>query len=305
MNPKLSVLILTYNQKRYIKETLNGVLSQVTSFPFEIVIGDDCSTDGTAEFCRDLLKNTPHATVHTTGSNLGLIANFHRTRQLCKGKYIALLGGDDIWTDATKLEQQIQSLERERGATLSYTKIAKLIDSTKEIIEEEFPIAKQNAFEQLIKSGNFICASSACFNATAVTESEWQEMRKYKMEDYPLWLTLANKGKIIGISKTMVHYRIRENSISNSSDTTKAIKFIEESRAVAIDYAEKHALHSAKKSIHKRFDLAILSTLKNSGNSSLTQEFLQKTPLYRILSSTRIIKFWIKQRISEISSNRS
>ena len=120
----LSVGILTYNQERYIRQCLDSVLMQEVDFEYEIVVGDDHSTDGTIaileEYARsidDRLKmiDKPHCTgirVIKSDKNEGIGMNYKKMLSACKGKYIALCEGDDYWTDAHKLQEQVDFLEK-------------------------------------------------------------------------------------------------------------------------------------------------------------------------------------------------
>ncbi|RLD74135.1 MAG: hypothetical protein DRI87_01970 [Bacteroidetes bacterium] len=111
--PMVSVYMITYNHEPYIAQALESVLEQQTDFDFEIVIGDDCSTDGTTGIIAEYQKKHPQK-IHllTSDTNLGAKENSVRTLKACRGKYIATLEGDDYWTDPMKLQKQIDFLER-------------------------------------------------------------------------------------------------------------------------------------------------------------------------------------------------
>ena len=104
---KVSVLMLTYNQERYINEAIRSVMLQETNFPFELVIGNDASTDCTGTICADWQKKYPEQIVlFNRKKNLGLQQNFIQTYTRCRGQYIAICEGDDFWTDKRKLQIQ-------------------------------------------------------------------------------------------------------------------------------------------------------------------------------------------------------
>jgi glycosyltransferase involved in cell wall biosynthesis len=120
--PLISVLIISYNHERYIQQTLESVLAQETNFPYEIVIGDDASTDKTVDLCRAYMRQYPEIIrVLGTPQNLGVVPNFLRTLQACRGKYIAHLDGDDYWIDTEKLQKQVNKLEIDPNLTICYT----------------------------------------------------------------------------------------------------------------------------------------------------------------------------------------
>jgi glycosyltransferase involved in cell wall biosynthesis len=122
ISPLLSVLIITYNHEQYIEQTLKSVLTQKTAFPFEIVIGDDASTDGTRRLCEAYIKKYPHLIrLLPATKNLGVVPNYIRTLNACEGKYIAHLDGDDYWIDPNKLQKQVDRLESDPHLTICYT----------------------------------------------------------------------------------------------------------------------------------------------------------------------------------------
>ncbi len=111
--PLLSVLFITYNHGKYLRRSLDSVFMQKTDFEFEVVVGEDCSTDDT----RDILNEykaiyKDRMTLLYREHNLGRPTyNVYETAMSCKGKYIATLEGDDYWTDENKLQKAVDFLE--------------------------------------------------------------------------------------------------------------------------------------------------------------------------------------------------
>jgi glycosyltransferase involved in cell wall biosynthesis len=109
----VSVLITTYNLETYIKDTIESVLDQIVDFRIEIVISDDCSTDRTTSILEHYQSDYPDIIkLNVNANNIGITPNFIDTHNKCTGKYIALLDGDDLWTDSDKLFRQINFLEK-------------------------------------------------------------------------------------------------------------------------------------------------------------------------------------------------
>ncbi|MDB5111148.1 MAG: hypothetical protein JWR05_1637 [Mucilaginibacter sp.] len=109
----VSVCCTTYNQKQFITQTVESFLMQQTNFQFEIVIGDDYSTDGTSEVLKSFIEKYPaKIKVISAGKNVGPYQNMIDTVKACKGKYLALCDGDDYWTDPHKLQKQVDFLEQ-------------------------------------------------------------------------------------------------------------------------------------------------------------------------------------------------
>ncbi|MFA5041082.1 MAG: glycosyltransferase [Bdellovibrionales bacterium] len=111
--PVVSLLGITYNHENYISTMLDGFLMQETTFPFEIVIGEDCSTDKTRDVIKSYQEKYPRLIRLVTGpKNIGFARNFSRALEACQGKYIAHCEGDDFWTDPQKLQIQFDFMEQ-------------------------------------------------------------------------------------------------------------------------------------------------------------------------------------------------
>ena len=109
---KVSVLIKAYNHERFIARALDSVLEQRTDFAFEIVVGEDCSTDGTRAVLLERCAQEPaRIRLLLRERTLGNIRNLTETLAACRGEYVALLDGDDYWTSADKLQQQAALLD--------------------------------------------------------------------------------------------------------------------------------------------------------------------------------------------------
>lgn len=133
---KLSVLIITYNQERYIAQALDSVLAQRTDFDFEIVVGDDGSTDKTREILRDYQGRYPgKIRLLLPENNTGATRNFINTYRACRGQFVAILEGDDYWTSPGKLQLQVDFLESHPEFALCFTN-SRIVNENGEVIKE-------------------------------------------------------------------------------------------------------------------------------------------------------------------------
>ena len=108
----LSVIVATYGQEAYIEQALRSILMQETDFPCEVLVGEDCSPDGTADVLRRLEPELPDwFHIFYRARNLGEAGNNRDLQERSKGKYIIFLEGDDYWTDPRKLQKQVDFLE--------------------------------------------------------------------------------------------------------------------------------------------------------------------------------------------------
>lgn len=142
-NPKISICVQTYNQAQYISQCIESILSQETSFDFEILLGDDFSNDGTREICIDYAQKYPEKirlflherenNIVIDGNNTGLFNSFYNFYS-ARGEYIAYCDGDDYWTDPNKLQKQFDFLNNHNKYVLTYHR-AKMVDETGEEIK--------------------------------------------------------------------------------------------------------------------------------------------------------------------------
>lgn len=110
---KVSVIVLTYNQENYIKQAIDSILKQKVSFNYEILVGDDASTDGTSDILKSYI-DAGNKCIHIfiREKNMGATANLVDLLQRSKGKYIASCEGDDYWSDEYKLQKQANFLDK-------------------------------------------------------------------------------------------------------------------------------------------------------------------------------------------------
>ena len=162
--PLVSVHMITYNHAKFIRQAIEGALNQNTSFPFEIVIGEDCSTDGTKEIVHDYQQRYPEIiNITTSKKNVGVNANFIRTLNACKGKYVALCEGDDYWTDPQKLQKQVDFLENNPDFVICCHDVKVIYEN----VEEIWPFSTSNlnnifSFNDVLKR-HFIPTNSLVF----------------------------------------------------------------------------------------------------------------------------------------------
>lgn len=127
MHPLISAIVLTYNQCAYIADCIEGILSQDTAFAYEIIIADDCSTDGTREICESYAAKYPSLIkLVASEQNVGAVANEQRAFLAAKGKYIATCEGDDFWSDTMKLQRQVDFLESHPDYSVCFHRFKKL-----------------------------------------------------------------------------------------------------------------------------------------------------------------------------------
>lgn len=221
--PVVSVHVTTYHHARFIRECLDGILMQQTSFPFEIVIGEDESTDGTREICIDYAKRFPDKirlflrdrSLSQYYENGVFVCRFNGTwtRISCRGKYIALCEGDDYWTDPLKLQKQYDYLEAHPDCVICHHNMRILDDKSDNSIAFTNPPHQKpvSAIEDLA-GGNFISTAS-CFFRNGFTQVFPEWAIGVPLGDYVLHLHNALHGNIGYIPDVMGVYRVHSGGV--------------------------------------------------------------------------------------------
>lgn len=125
-NPVVSVHMITYNHEPYIRQAIEGVMMQKTDFEFELIIGEDCSTDKTREICFEYQKKYPdkirvlwwHENLYRNPHPAG--GNARRVTAHCRGEFIAFCEGDDYWVDHLKLQKQVDVMRQNDSVGLCF-----------------------------------------------------------------------------------------------------------------------------------------------------------------------------------------
>ncbi|MDO9145891.1 MULTISPECIES: glycosyltransferase [Comamonadaceae] len=134
----VSVVVITYQHEKYIRQCLDSILMQNINFSIEIIIGDDCSTDQTTEIIKEYQQRVPHIIKPTLRSvNVGATKNQYDCFLKCTGKYIAILDGDDFWTDNEKLKTQTNFLKNNRNY-IACTQRYNVVDQDNNVIQETY-----------------------------------------------------------------------------------------------------------------------------------------------------------------------
>lgn len=229
-NPLVSVLVITYQHVDYIKSCLDGLLMQKTDFPFEILLGEDDSTDGTREICIEYAKKNPKKIrlfLHSRENNI-LIDGFPTwhfnsiyIRLNTKGKYIASCEGDDFWTDPLKLQKQVDFLDANKNFSACTHLSNVIFENTKSKNLSRFnKNIKKTIFtvKDLLEYTEFH-GNSLLFYRDLIDLSEMQESQLFALDrDHPIMIILATKGLIKRLPEVMSIYRRNSGSFAENTD---------------------------------------------------------------------------------------
>lgn len=222
---KLSVFVVTYNQEQYIRQCLESIAMQKVNFDYEVIIGDDCSTDGTAAICDEFVKKVEsqesrvkRIEVYHHPKNLGLLKNWEFVMNKCQGEYIALIEGDDYWIDENKLQWQVDWLDAHPDYTLTFTRAEIQYENGAEEngAEKDLPHLEQREY-----SVQEICADFKVLSSSTVIRNVLQPIHySYQLlyADTFTFIELCKRGKAYCFGVPTVKYRIHKQNLSYNGD---------------------------------------------------------------------------------------
>jgi glycosyltransferase involved in cell wall biosynthesis len=219
---KASVCMTAYNLQRFIAQAIESVMMQQTDFDYELVIGEDCSTDGTREICLKYRDKYPdRIRLLLREKNLGLTRNFADTFSNCTGQYLAVLDGDDYWTTPHKLQKQVDFLDAHPDYAICFARTVEFFeDGSREPSYMPTPEDTKAMYtvEDLLQ-GDMIANSSVMYRGGLVTGfPDW--LFCLEAIDWPLHVLVAQHGKVGYLDDVMAAYRIHANSGFSSRPLT-------------------------------------------------------------------------------------
>lgn len=230
MDIKVSILCTAYQHETYIREALESFVTQQTDFPFEVLVSDDASTDGTAAIIREYAENYPdivrpflqEKNLYSQGINLYDALLFPAAR----GQYLAACEGDDCWTDPTKLQRQVDFLDAHPDySACVHNTVAHYTDgSMADRVLFEQSGDRDIPFSQVIRgmSHAFHTSSIMARREYIVNPPDFRNVAfSYGFTDYAVGVWLTMNGKVRFLDRPMSLYRIGSNPSAWSSGVDK------------------------------------------------------------------------------------
>jgi glycosyltransferase involved in cell wall biosynthesis len=253
----VSVVVTTYNHRSYIEQAIQSALMQEGSLDYEIIIIDDCSTDGTREIVQDLHRRHPERIrLILSPTNKNDSRNFARAIETATSRYIAFLEGDDYWTSPHKLQKQVDFLDRHVECATCFHNVLELWDDGRVVPHNGADHKVISGMEDLL-AGNFMATVSVMFRRGLFGAfPEW--FFHMPIGDWPLHILNTQHGQIGYIPEIMASYRIHANGLwskrSRRQKLETVLAFYREMNAhLAFAYDAEIRRHMAQ----TWFDLAI------------------------------------------------
>jgi len=262
---KLSVHMMTYNCENYIDQSLKSVLRQKTTFPFEIIISDDASTDKTYQIVRDIAEKHDFIKPHQNKDNLGVLKNFVTTLQRCQGEYVFDLAGDDWLSDPYALQTLVDELDQnpsfsfvDSGFDCYYQRSGKI----KSFVNKNIVTSAKEEYivRHKIYGTSFM---GCCYRKSSIEKYvDFDEYRNQQIdfEDYPILTDLMMNSDFGLIPTVLSVYRKHRDSHSHQADSYLRAKlyfaekynYSKEAVTKIHQVHDEHMLHNASLTSDKK-----------------------------------------------------
>jgi glycosyltransferase involved in cell wall biosynthesis len=230
---QVTVLVTTYNHEEFIAPAINSILMQRVDFSYEIIIGDDCSTDGTGRILDELQRAHPELIrIMRPARNLGDNGRpmFLETLKAAQGKFIAMLDGDDYWTDENKLATQVALMEADPACAMTYHNVVRVFADGSEPTPYNDPQHPSILTTEKLLEQNWVPSCSPVVRADLLSHlPPWFYAAPWG--DWPLFLLATETGTVRYINEVLGAYRIHPQGawsrLSEEAQVTELLLFFE------------------------------------------------------------------------------
>jgi len=231
MKKKISVIIITYNQEKYIEKAIRGVFMQNINVPVELIISNDKSTDKTDAVIRNMIKDSPEniEIIYTSHEkNLGATPNFYNALKKVTGNYVAFCEGDDFWTDANKLQIQFDFMETHPEYSICCHNTVQVDADDNIIPNQQFSSVENRDYSTFEIYKNWKIHTTSVFIKKEVLESDAAQKTLIEPDllyfDTMLFMAATTIGKMRGMQREMSAYRRHEVGLSAGTDYKRDLR---------------------------------------------------------------------------------
>lgn len=230
INIRVAVCIVTYNQEKYIRQAVESALMQQTTFPVDVFVGNDSSTDCTLSVLTDLQKQYHNILVYSTPRNVGTVRNtimlFEHIFKAGCYKYVAMLDGDDWWIDNLKLQKQVVFMEEHPNCSFVYTRLC-LTHGKKIFSSPQTKYPSGDVFENLMNMAIGNC--TILHRISFLQQIDFREIMQQELLscDYVTNVCMAKHGPVGFIDAETAVWRRGQDTVSAPKQMEKALRYIE------------------------------------------------------------------------------
>lgn len=301
MDILVSVTCTTFNHEKFIAKAIESFLMQITNFPYEILIGEDCSTDQTRSIVDEYVKKHPDKIrLITSENNVGARKNSIRLVNASSGKYIAECEGDDYWTDPYKLQRQVDYMEANPDCSMCFHSAQIVHESEKPTGRGIRPYKKNqiSPIQDIILGGGGFCPTPSLFYRRALMQNPPDYYLSAPVGDYPMQMYLASEGSVYYMDKCMCAYRIGVDGswthrISFGKDIRQKIAEVNEGIIQLLDGFNQSTNGNFEKEVEKVREKLTFELLLLTRNKKEQRKFQFKK--YNLLTKAKIkLKIFIR-----------
>ncbi|MDI9407916.1 MAG: glycosyltransferase [Candidatus Pacebacteria bacterium] len=257
----IDVVILTYNQERWIDQAINSVLNQRTTAINRIIVADDASKDRTADIVQNI-ADQHHGKIHLLAqkTNLGINRNYFTAIQHCQSPWVAFLEGDDYWSDADKIALQLQSLS-ENPTQIASVHPVQVVDELNQNLNEALPPCRfggqkildpypiLSIYPPVFHTGSLVVKTEV------IRQCDRTEFDFSPAKDMAIHYLLLQMGEIGVIPSSLGVYRLLQNSAFNSISLLKktAIEILTHLRLHPLLHGELKAFHKQRIALYFKY----------------------------------------------------
>lgn len=292
--PMVSVCMLTYNHEEFIAEAIEGVAKQKCPFRIELVIGDDCSTDGTSWIIVELANKYPGLIkLLKRPTNLGLSENFRDALNNCTGRYIAICEGDDYWTDPQKVAKQVEFMEANPDYSMHFHNSEMIyMDRSHPSELTTGPTATDYSFQDFLERRLVVGTQSMLFRRDALPILP----NHFIVFDWVLFLIISHNGKVRFANEVMSVYRKHDDNWTNNFSLKKAEFFLRMTEQCKAYFAPSYSDRFDKWLAHCKADVCFGAF--NEGESLKFREAFSATKKFWTLLGARkkfglVLRYWL------------
>ncbi|WP_100616254.1 glycosyltransferase family 2 protein [Confluentibacter citreus] len=220
---ELSVLLMAFNSEDYIEDALKSILKQKCSYNFEIIVGDDCSTDKTFEILNNYAIKYPNLfNIKTNTSQLGILKNFKATLDRCNGNFVFNFDADDVIKSDVAFQKIIDILKHNPNLGFIDSGYDKLLNDGKTIVEfdnKENILVSNEEYKERLLLGKVI-PIGVCFNRESLykyVDFDYYIKENITIEDYPILVDMVMHCDFDRINESLHIYRIHPSSYSHKN----------------------------------------------------------------------------------------
>lgn len=293
---EVSVIVLTYNQRNTIVRTLDSILAQKCSFQYEIVIGEDASTDDTREVCERYKEKYGDKIVLVANEvNKGIVDNYFDCFDMCRGRFVADCAGDDFWADELKLQKEYDIISSDDEIALVHTAwnyYDEISGKKSRFLAAkgcEWPSGKvvgRNVLAELLSNKLSVHLCTAMYRKSVLNDflnnqTDVIRRKDFMCEDLPIVMALASVGCFYYIDDVTLNYSVSHSSISHEANVGRRVAYLMATIIMKISLADAYGIdrQSLKSDLAIRLHAAMMASLR-----------LRDWPLMEQISSLAIEK---------------